>query len=332
MSGHVRAGGMDPTTHEFYRVNGLVKAVIEEVLYVDDDKNNSVELYGIPSVQYGCRIIGGKYNGYYLEGVIDTNDLGGMYNSSETVRSAIIGQKLESTSGDYNPRECNGDFVLIGFLYGSLRYPMIIDGYPQPQGVRLGAKKEDGKRLVSEYNGIETRIDKDGNYRLQCRGLKDHEGTIQNQTSLGSEFIINKNGDIELNTYGTEGNQILPNAIKDLKIKLTKESKQLELLASESSVLMDSTGIKVEDKNSNKATLDSSGINLEDTNGNKFKMTSTGIELEDVNGNKIQMTSAGIILDSATQHISIDGSSYELHRHVGNIGVPTDIPLDAASD
>lgn len=165
---------------------------------------------------------------------------------------------------------------------------------------------------------------------------KSGEETINFEHTFGQRLFFDKDGSISI-----KSRKVTKRDDKDeLKDGVASEFGELYIDLNEiklydhriNYIKLNSDGVKVEDKNGNKTTHDATGINFQDKNGNKMIMDASGIKLEDKNGNKVTMSAAGINIDSASQHVIIDGSKYELHRHVGNLGIPTDVPIDAASD
>lgn len=105
-------------------------------------------------------------------------------------------------------------------------------------------------------------------------------------------------------------------------------------------ITMNKDGIKVTDgANKHEVTLDSSGVTITDgkNSGNKIVMESSGLKVEDKNGNAVIMGSSGIKVGSSsaaepfvlgnmlktlmTQFIGL----LNAHQHIGNMGAPTPI-------
>ena len=59
-------------------------------------------------------------------------------------------------------------------------------------------------------------------------------------------------------------------------------------------MILNSSGIRITDKNGNSVTLDQSGTVVEDTNSNKITMDKNGTVIEDKNQNQIEMSASAI--------------------------------------
>jgi hypothetical protein len=323
----------DRGSREHRSMFGLYRGVVLNVLYPEDPQNSSGD-----RIEYVVRVRGQIY-----PNAINATDAGGIYNYREKVRKSAeksFSGKLESGTYDEN---IDGEHVYVMFLEGHGNVPIIVGASEHPKKATYKKKKRaDGRFDVNEFNGIEFLIDKDSNYTIKHVGRKDPSGKILNQAAVDSQIKMSKEGDIEFNTHGTSGTA-------DLRIKLTKASKKIEIYAQDNKIVIDaagfqltdknnnkvttsSTGMVLEDLNGNKTTKDAAGILFEDANGNKVTMSAAGIEMEDSNGNKITMAASGININSSANLVKIDGSVYGLHQHIGNLGIPTPPPLDANTE
>ena len=104
-------------------------------------------------------------------------------------------------------------------------------------------------------------------------------------------------------------------------------------------IVLDKGGIKITDGvNQHEVTLDGSGITIADgkNSDNKIVMDSSGVLVQDKNGNKITMSATGgfpagpgIDLNSGAR-LCLDGLIDWLlsHKHIGNMGAPTPLSPD----
>lgn len=262
-NGHVISSGIKEYPESSLndsRFYGVMKARIDEAIYIDDARNTSFQKWGIKAVQYNCTIVGSTMEGTKVSNILDACALGGLYNWSEVVRSpAEEESKSKSKITDYGLT--NGDFVLIMFLYGNMKSGgIIVGGFPHPQNKKRGSNKTQARRAIFEFNGVEFNVDKNGNLRIRQVGKKDPKGNITNQPAVGSEICMYNNGDIEVNTHEGTAETITPGSSKNLRIKLTKADKKLEIFANNNAMTLDSSGYKLIDKNSNEVSTQSGKI------------------------------------------------------------------------
>lgn len=359
MSEYTRDGGVIPSgiplsvpsPDAHYEMWGVYRGIIVQVIYPDDPRSKSRD-----NIEYIVKVEGQEY-----PNAIDVSEgPGGIFNYRERIRKGVE----RSFAGGINPgtydENTDGEAVWVMFIKGHGDVPLIVGSgqHPRRSSYKKG-KRVDGVYDVWEFNGIEFGIDKDSNYTIKHVGRKNPLGKILNPEAANSQIKMSGNGDIELNAYGTAGTS-------DLRLKLSRVSKTAELYAQDNKIVMNATGVMVQDKNlntvtmdsagtkvvdkqankltmsaagieildknANKVTQDSSGTIILDKNGNKITMSSSGIEILDKNGNKITMGASGININSAANIIILDGSVYGEHGHVGNLGILTDPPLDANTE
>jgi len=321
---YTRDGGVVPAgipisqrkRDKHYSQFGLKKGNIVDVIFPEDPRNSSGE-----RVEYVVRVDGQNYpNAVCME------TRGAVYNYSERIRKKIEKSFTRKIDKDVYDENLDGEIVYVLFLSGHGDHPIIIGSGNHPRhGAYKKLKKDDGNIDVDEFNGVEVKIDKNSNWQVTQLGRKDPDGKILNPAAVGAKVVMKGNGDIVLDTHGTE-------SLSDLNLQLLKSAKTWLLQAQGNKFTGDASGIIMEDKNGNITTKNSSGIVFEDLNGNKVTMSAAGIEMEDANGNKITMSASGININSSANLVKIDGSVYGAHKHVGNGGVPTPPPLDANTE
>lgn len=159
----------------------VYRCVVVQRKYTDDDENISKDST-VPTVMYDVQVIGGYKEGHVFVNCRLVQELGGDNNFSERVLKAST-KPLNETGLS----KTDGDIVYIAFIGGDTSAGIILGGGNQPQDSdQTGASSEQAIRKKSQYNGILTEIDKDGNYTLTRLG-----GTFNEQTS---EFEPDKNG------------------------------------------------------------------------------------------------------------------------------------------
>ena len=160
----------------------------------------------------------------YLVQVQDRNDsievnarmlrkFGGVYNYEDIVdRGYKFDDKPDTTrSFDAKP----GDAVLVAFLNGQAREAIILGGLIHPaRKSTLDITK--GPQYASEFNGMETTINQDGEYKLTFKAQPTNLKELDNKpdkklqppkydTKIGGSFFqFDKTGSIEVNDQETE--------------------------------------------------------------------------------------------------------------------------------
>lgn len=283
-NGHIKTSGIknSPVREDLNTYFGLLRAMVEKIYYVDDKENNSYELYGIKTPLYTCRILGSRYDGCHIFNVIRSSDAGAVFNHSERVLTPVEEKAFKKGSGDTEFKDLNGEHVLIMCLFGDFRRGVIVGCLPHPENNESGVTKDQGKIDRVNFNGLEWLIDKSSNLRIQQRGNKSPKGQIQNTEGVGSELVLYANGDIEINAFGTNQDEIKPESNEDLRIKITKSSKKIEISSQ-----------------GNKTTLDGNGIEIKDKQGDIIKLSSSGIDIKEVGGNEVLVQAGKILLKSS---------------------------------
>lgn len=166
----------------------------------------------------------------YLVEVRDRNDkvtawcrlmtrMGGVYNYEDFTVRGYTTSPLSAVL-DYFAMKA-GDFVVVAFLNGEAREGVILGGLKHPaRSSKL--KPADGPAYGSEFNGVETTINKDGEYTLTFKGVPINEALLKapaavpvlppiyNPIITGSYIKLDKTGSIELNDKSIA----LPQSIK----------------------------------------------------------------------------------------------------------------------
>lgn len=187
---------------------GLYKGLIVNVIPTDHDDNSTRD-----RLEYSVKIDGQLY-----PNAIDIRNLGGVYNYSETIR-----QGSEDGNESTFDEKRDGEFVLVGFVKGHGDIPIILGALEHPKHPKYEGKKSskaNGRRHVFEYNGVEFKIDKNGNLTLEQVGLRDVNGNITNTNAVGSKISID----------GTNGNIDITLADLPSEAKVTIGNSQAELL------------------------------------------------------------------------------------------------------
>ncbi len=240
----------------------------------------------------------------YLVEVQDKNDsievnarllrrFGGVYNYEDVVDHGYKFDDKPDPVRDFEAKA--GDAVLVAFLNGQAREAVILGGLIHPaRKSTLDITK--GPQYQSEFNGVETRINENGEYILTFKAVPTNAKALDNKpgkaipaptydTKVGGSFFqFDKTGSIELNDKDQGGIQnmridkpagtITINSGK-IKLMMTKSSEKVELKCKVLDVVADdkingktkeykmeaSTSVKV---NSPKVAIGKPGIELLD--------------------------------------------------------------------
>lgn len=145
---------------------------------------------------------------------------GGVYNYEEFTLRGYKSDRDISEIIDLSIKP--GDLVVVVFINGNSSDALII-GAIRHRTREHQLKAEDGPQYKSEFNGIETFINKDGEYRLTFLGQptnlsklnekpsKQIDKPQRDKNTTGSYVLMDKTGSIEINDVSTKdgGNQML---------------------------------------------------------------------------------------------------------------------------
>lgn len=157
----------------FFNVQSLrdantYKAIILETFYTDSDDNKSKQW-----VEYKIRIVDGDKAGYEYEGARFLDAFGDPVNFGEVVFQSKTNRVKGFGVGFSNeadpPADYDNAFVMVTFL-GGYRIPVILGAWSHPTRAFVGAKEDDGVRLVKEFNGIRWNINADGELIITYMG------------------------------------------------------------------------------------------------------------------------------------------------------------------
>jgi hypothetical protein len=298
---------------------GLVKSIYldektSDVRYLVEvrDRNDAIEL--------NCRML---------------RRFGGVYNYEDVI---FRGYKIEDKPDPTASFEAKaGDVVLVAMMNGEGRDGIILGGVMHAARTST-INPAEGPQYKSEFNGLETSVNKDGEYTLTFRGLQTNIGKLNDipsariapptyNTSVGTTYIkLDKTGSFEVNDNATSN----PQNIKidkpggtitvlsgKISLKMTKASEDVTLKAKTLNVNA-ATSIKLttkifHTKADSTATIDSP----------KLAFGTGGVELLEMVSQLCQE-----VINIATEN------STEIHpTNVGPSGPPNNAPkyVDAAT-
>jgi hypothetical protein len=185
--------------------------------------------------------------------------LGGVFNYEETVgRGYRIDSKPDETR-DFTAKA--GDTVLVAFLNGESREGVILGGLTHPARA-ASLDPSLGPQYRSEFNGIETSINADGEYVVMFKGQPTNLSILDDKPSeplpppeydqeVGTSFFkLDMTGSLELSDNATSLTQnfridkaegtITTNS-GNISLKMTKSSEQVDLKCKALNVTSDDT-------------------------------------------------------------------------------------------
>lgn len=310
-----------PTSKQATSSHKILEGQVVRVHYIDEPSNKSKqyveydvvarEAYGQAATYKNCRNaidFGGSNN--YQEQILESNEI------------AFQG-KLGSTNF---PSNMNGTIVQIAFLE-NLDNPVIIGGRTHKR--IPAAKKADGVRMLKEFQGVETEINKDGEWTRTHLGPRKPNGELIRESTGPTSFNVDKKGDYEFKQE--KGEELLNSE------KWERETKKVTRTVGnlgetwdgdgEKKTFLTESGLQVEyDGSADKVTyttsggvtltVDGSGTITADANGTLIKI--------DGSGGKIELTGAAVDVGEAASALAALGpqlvSWLSSHTHLYNPG------------
>lgn len=144
---------------------GIYRALITKIYYSDDEKNTTNKELAT-EVLYEVQIVGGPRDGQIFSDARLVSNLGGISNYTEitlkptTTPTGADFANSALTFDDVN--SLNGDLVYIQFVNGNVYSPLIIGGSKHTLNTNKGVTVEEKSQYKTQFNGISTKIDKDG--------------------------------------------------------------------------------------------------------------------------------------------------------------------------
>lgn len=182
---------------------------------------------------------------------------GGVYNYEDYI---LRGYKYNDKPDEVTAFEAKaGDAVLVGLLNGQGREGIILGGINHAAR-KTTIQATDGPQYMAEFNGIETKINKDGEWTLTFKGqptnlsklLESPSGKVpaaKYDTKVGTSFMkFDKTGGLELSDNAQEDKQflkidkaggIVTLAAGKISLKFTKASEAVSLKAKTTEITSD---------------------------------------------------------------------------------------------
>ena len=292
--------------------NNLYRCLITKVLYVDDMMNVTTNAVN-PQIIYEAVILGGFMEGQAISNIRLASWLGGQYNYAERVLRAA-----SRPTNEIPLAEQDGDIVFIQFIQGDQLAPIIIGLGTQPlDGEATGAVREDGPLWVEQYNGVETKIDNEGNYSLLRKG-----GELEDGVFVPNEMETDYTGSINLSSeqliLKNDKNTITLDKEND-KISITNDAGvAIELDGSDNISIKNSGGMEI--------TITSSGISIK--GGDDVTVEASSIKL---NGGEVNVGEGASFKSTLFENLK---EAFDQHTHLDQstvVGMASLIPMPTSA-
>jgi len=276
--------------------------IVRETVTIDKDKDISyiVDVW-----------LGGKYTPIQC---FRTSKFGGIYNYEEFTHRGfeLDGSPSADSIMDYK----QGDCVIVAYLMGDSREGVILAAINHPGRPKL-FKEEDGVAYQSEFNGINTSINKDGEYKFTFKGQPTNLDKLS-EISNGSIIAppeYNEDVGFSYWEWDKTGSYLLTdNANDELAqyIKVDKPNGKIEIISGKTSFIID--------KNEESYVITSKKVTFNAADEWSLKTKATNIESTEA----INLKAADIKTDGKWEqkgNMKIDGDI----KQTGNLEVGGDL-------
>jgi len=207
----------------FFNNTALKAGIIVRVYDIDDKKNRNKNFpeYDVLVVeQDGKKTVAPQY--YY--NCISIDGFGGVADFFEYKLRPVASTKKEKnkTVIDTNFKNQFGNMVLVLCLDGSIDKGIIVKSVSH-RGRKTNLTKDNDIHLEGEYNGLNWKINKDGELTVTFKSKTNEKGESQDEEAGGTFFEINKEGSVDINT-ALEGDD-------ETYIRMDKKNKGIGLKA-----------------------------------------------------------------------------------------------------
>lgn len=317
-----------------YKNSTLKLGQVKEIIYADDERNNSKGKY----VEYDVLVYddkGGKV-------VQRARQLSLLFNSNDFQEIILEDNKIAFEDGKLDTvtplSKLNGTLVLLLYLNQKINDPIIIGAIPHPRVHEEASKvsfapaqKSEGITYKSEFRGLQTKINNDGEFELTYLGNRDLEGNFEREDTHPTSVKINNTG--KLSIFDKEKNSIaIDRSNKTITLKQTAgtisnnngEFESPDLGDIVNKVEMDKTAKKI-------TTIVGTDAITEVKDGNSEKVTlnfKSGLQVSiDGAGDNVTITTAGgaeLLVDGSTGSIEAkDNGLGRLKISNGQVGLGT---------
>lgn len=295
----------------------LQTGVVVKTIPIDDPNNLSKQF-----TEY--HVLVNEFNTTIFYRNVRAQDIFGGNNNFSDISYTPIEKDEKSLA---NPEKLKGSQVLLLCMYGNKDTPVILGGLqhssyrndsdksnaPEMSGSSAsidedlkslptklpGATSEDGDRILSEFNGVRWNINASGELTIMFQGPKDVDGNLTSDTGP-TVMKFNKDGECFL----------LDN--EDQEIKISRKDKKITLESG--------NGQKIEIDKENKILLDSGTGPVVELD-RKAKIVNIG---DGANSFAVSEEKLRLFMEL---HVF---APYNIHSHVGNLGIVTGTPTPQA--
>lgn len=298
---------------------------IEKIHFVDDNSNVSKKV-----VEYDVSVRDDRGGQSLYRNIKSASDLFGTNDFQETILESnefAFSGKLATSNFFVNK---NGTTVVIAHFNGNKDKPFIVAAFPHPK--KTGAKRADGIRKLGEFRGFQWEINKLGEVILTYNGDRKPNGKLSRPTTGPTQIKIDKDG---VFTLTDNENQLIRMDRVAKKIRIvTKENYEIVVGKDE---IITIGGNKNESITGNE-TNTIQGNQSSTVQGNYTK-TIQGTETTTTTGDRVHSAANHTLTGGGNIKIGSAGASenlvlgiqfmnlYNLHAHIGNLGVPTGTPI-----
>jgi hypothetical protein len=185
----------DSSSHvKSFKNNSLRVGVVIAVYDIEDEKNTNKNTpeYDVMAVEQNGSL---GVNTTLYKNCITVDQFGGVADFFQAKLRSVKDQKKTKSKGNFENE--TGSIVTILCLDGISEKAIIVGSMSNPSKKVL--TKEKGIHLEGEYNGINYKVNKDGELTVTFRSATNDDGTPKNEIAGGSFFKIDKTGSFEIN-------------------------------------------------------------------------------------------------------------------------------------
>lgn len=291
--------------------------VVVEIFEMDDEKNVSKMM-----PEYDVMVIEKKNTTLY-KNCIAMDGFGGIGDFFNVKFRKPKDSKKVRKSGSFKKQ--NGSLVLLLCIDGSSDQAVIVGSMAHPDRKNGQLKKDLGHHMEGEFNGVNWKVDKDGQLIITFKSPTDNDGKAKDDKAGGSTIKMEKDGSIE----AADGNKE--------KIRIDKTKKTVSVTAeSDISNTTDANFNVTAKKNiSMKSTADllaEAGGSVNAKSGGAFNIKSDGAfsvmapDVQVTADNMVQVKGSTINLSAPQVNVGNGGTPAivlsTLFLGTGNVGAP----------
>lgn len=208
--------------NEIFNNTKLKNGIILKVYEIDDDLNNNKKFpeYDVLIVEQNAT---NTMEPVIYRNCISIDGFGGVADFFEyKLRPVKEVENKPTTPLNTNFKGQFGSMVLLLCLDGASDKGIIVKSVPHP-GRKTNLTKDAGLHLEGEYNGLNWKVNKEGELTITFKSKTDDKGKPSDEQAGGTHVQINKKGSVDINTN-----------LKDKEetyIRMDKENKDIGLKA-----------------------------------------------------------------------------------------------------